>query len=126
MFNVKTKLNWDEVKGIKVIADQDIREGMSVTVFDPDYDIIFEKDYIDHMPEAQKEYVQNMTYEYEFGFDDKYILPFGHEPYMNHDFNPNVDEFGKASRDIKIGEELTCDYVLMDSRCKLGSEIWLT
>jgi len=88
--------------------------------------LVFEKTYIENMPEAQKQYVKNMTYEYEFGIDYKYVLPFGHEPYMNHDSKPNVDEYGRALHDIKSGEELTCDYVLMDSRCVLGSEPWLT
>ena len=125
MLNVKTRLGWDEVKGITVIADQDIKQGDFVTIFDPDYDIIFEKTYIDHMPESQRHYIDNMAYEYEYGEDFKYILPFGHEPFMNHATNPNVDEYGRASRNIKSGEELTCDYVLMDSRCVVGSEPWL-
>ena len=126
MLKVKTKLGWDEVKGITVIADEDIKKGSCITYFDPDYDLIFEKTYIDHMPEAQKHFVQSMTYEYEFGINYKYVLPFGHEPYMNHDSKPNVDEYGRALQNIKSGDELTCDYVLMDSRCVLGSEPWLT
>ena len=125
MLNVKTRLGWDEVKGITVIADQDIEQGDFVTIFDPDYDLIFEKTYIDHMPESQRHFIDNMAYEYEYGEDFKYILPFGHEPFMNHATNPNVDEYGRASRNIKSGEELTCDYVLMDSRCVVGSEPWL-
>ena len=125
MLNVKTRLGWDEVKGITVIADQDIKQGDFVTIFDPDYDIIFEKTYIDHMPESQRHFIDNMAYEYEYGEDFKYILPFGHEPFMNHATNPNVDEYGRASRNIKSGEELTCDYDLMDSRCVVGSEPWL-
>tara|TARA_R100000655_G_scaffold68218_1_gene106466 strand:- start:706 stop:1086 length:381 start_codon:yes stop_codon:yes gene_type:complete len=125
MLNVKTRLGWDEVKGITVIADQDIKQGDFVTIFDPSYDIIFEKTYIDHMPESQRHFIDNMAYEYEYGEDFKYILPFGHEPFMNHATNPNVDEYGRASRNIKSGEELTCDYVLMDSRCVVGSEPWL-
>ena len=125
MLNVKTRLGWDEVKGITVIADQDIKQGDFVTIFDPDYDIIFEKTYIDHMPESQRHFIDNMAYEYEYGENFKYILPFGHEPFMNHATNPNVDEYGRASRNIKSGEELTCDYVLMDSRCVVGSEPWL-
>ena len=126
MFNVKTKLGWDKVKGITVIADEDVKKGSCITYFDPDYDLIFEKTYIENLPEAQKEYVQNMTYEYEFGIDYKYVLSFGHEPYMNHDFDPNVDTYGRALKDINCGDELTCNYVLLDSRCKLGSEPWLT
>ena len=126
MLNIKTKLGWDKVKGIPVIADEDVKKGSCITYFDPDYDLIFEKTYIENLPEAQKEYVQNMTYEYEFGIDYKYVLSFGHEPYMNHDFDPNVDTYGRALKDIKCGDELTCDYVLLDSRCKLGSEPWLT
>ena len=122
MLNVKTRLGWDEVKGITVIADQDIKQGDFVTIFDPSYDIIFEKTYIDHMPESQRHFIDNMAYEYEYGENFKYILPFGHEPFMNHATNPNVDEYGRASRNIKSGEELTCDYVLMDSRCVVGSE----
>tara|TARA_B100000575_G_C23002178_1_gene577449 strand:+ start:176 stop:556 length:381 start_codon:yes stop_codon:yes gene_type:complete len=125
MLNVKTRLGWDEVKGITVIADQDIKQGDFVTIFDPSYDIIFEKTYIDHMPESQRHFIDNMAYEYEYGENFKYILPFGHEPFMNHATNPNVDEYGRASRNIKSGEELTCDYVLMDSRCVVGSEPWL-
>ena len=125
MLNVKTRLGWDKVKGITVIADQDIKQGDFVTIFDPDYDLIFEKTYIDHMPESQRHFIDNMAYEYEYGEDFKYILPFGHEPFMNHATNPNVDEYGRASRNIKSGEELTCDYVLMDSRCVVGSEPWL-
>ena len=40
---MKTKLGWDEIKGITVIADQDIKRGDYVTIFDPDYDMIVEK-----------------------------------------------------------------------------------
>ena len=43
MLKVKTKLGWDKIKGITVIADEDIKKGSCITYFDPDYDLIFEK-----------------------------------------------------------------------------------
>ena len=43
MLNIKTKLGWDKVKGITVIADEDVKKGSCITYFDPDYDLVLRK-----------------------------------------------------------------------------------
>ena len=126
MLLVRTKLGWDSVKGVCVLADQRIVKGVTVTGHNPSWDRVFTWQEINRMPHYQKTFVEKLMYQYEFGNDERYILPFGNEGYMNHSFEPSVDEQGVARYNIEIGEELTCDYTLLDSNCVKGSEPWLS
>lgn len=126
MLLVQTTLGWDNTKGICVMANQRILKGVTVTSHNPLYDRVFTWQEITQMPHYQKTHIEKLMYQYEFGCDKKYIYPFGNEGYMNHSFNPSVDENGIAMYDIEIGEELTCDYTLLDSNCVKGSEPWLS
>jgi len=123
---VQTTLGWDNIKGVCVLASQRIIKGVAVTVFDPLWDKVFTSTEVKYMPHYQRVLVEKLMYQYEFGCDKKYIFPFGNEGFMNHSFDPNVNEFGISSRVIEYGDELTCDYTLLDSNCIKGSEPWLS
>ena len=126
MLLVKTSLSWDKVKGICVISDEHIVKGTQVTQFHPDWDKVYSKDILEMLPDFLSDFIDDYCYEYEFGRDDLLVFPFGNDKYMNHSFNPTVDENGLARVTIPVGTELTCDYTLLDSRRVKGSESWLS
>ena len=126
MLRVLTKLGWDAAKGISVLAEEKIDKGKLVTSHDPSWDKVLTLRDIEALPIYQKKHIEKLMYQYEFGSDKLYIYPFGNEGYMNHSFDPSVDENGFATRDINIGQELTCDYTSLDSNCVKGSLTWLS
>ena len=126
MLIVNTSLSWDEVKGICVIADELIVKGTQVWEFNPDWDKIYRKDYVESLPDYQSSILTKLSYQYIFGRDDLYAFEWGNSKYMNHSFTPTVNDEGIAIDTITVGTELTCDYTLFDSRCVKGSEPWLS
>ena len=126
MLQVQTTLGWDDTKGVCVLADQKVDKGILVTSHDPAWDKVLTWQDVESLPVFQKKHIEKLMYQYEFGSDKLYIYPFGNEGYMNHSFDPSVDENGIATRDIKVGQELTCDYTLLDSNCVKGSVSWLS
>jgi SET domain-containing protein len=112
MLKVKTFLRDSLIQGIGLFADEDIKKGKIVSEL-TSLDVKIKKDdilnndieFFNHYFSYQGEYYQ--TY-------------FDNMRFMNHSDNPNcIDaENGTciAIKDIKKGEELTCDYSII---CKL-------
>lgn len=109
MLIVKTRLKEFTGKGIGLIADQEIKKGQSVWVYNPTIDIkINEKD----IPKEAKDFFN--TYAVDIGENCLY-LNIDNFRFINHSENPNVKSLGYfkdtvALKDIPIGEELTIDY----------------
>lgn len=128
MLYVKNHLEYDNERGIKVIADESVELGRIVARLDQSFDKVLSVEEIESLPEAIKDHFYRYCYEYEFGKQDKFVLAMDNERFMNHSNTPNVDQQGFACRKIKIGDEITSDYKLLDSACTTGakrSEPWL-
>ena len=113
MLVVKTKLKEFPEKGIGLIADQEIKKGQTVWVYNPIIDIkINEKD----IPEPAKDFFN--TYAVDIG-EDYLCLSIDNNRFLNHSEKPNIKSLGSfedniALRDINIGEEITIDYNEID------------
>lgn len=114
------------IHGLGCYADEDIAKGEVVWVFDArvDVDIAYEA-YLD-LPEAARAFMDVWAYFTETPTGVRVILCGDHSRHMNHSDDPNLLDTADeniALRDIRAGEELTCNYRLFDLAAaqKLGS-----
>ncbi len=111
MLQVKTKLGKSKKHGIGLFADQFIKKGTVTWRYTPEFDISYDKRQIEKMPPIAKKRFLDFSY---FDFKiNKYILCFDDQRFINHSKNPNISskpEVDVANKDIKKGQELTCNY----------------
>lgn len=117
MLLIKTTIGLSTISGIGLFATQDIPKGTQIWKFQPGFDQKIGKNEVDKLSDAAKE--QFLKYAYLNPKTGYYILCFDDARFFNHDDAPNCIEIASeedeeginiAERDIKKGEELTCDY----------------
>ncbi|MEK6749913.1 MAG: SET domain-containing protein [Pseudomonadota bacterium] len=112
MIIVPTYLEKSPVHGFGVFAAEFIPKGAKVWEFNPTFDIRFTEEEFERLPPSVKKEIEIHLYQPEQGGLLYYESTMG--KFMNHSREPNVDftdtGFGWATRDIKQGEELSCDY----------------
>jgi SET domain-containing protein len=130
MLMVKTRLAPSNIAGIGLFADQDIPVGTVTWQFMPGYDLLLTADEIDRLPDPARSDLRQHAYR-----DAKsglYVLCVDNARFMNHATLPNtagihtkgaIEGHDVATRDIRKGEELTCDYRSFDAdvTVKLGA-----
>lgn len=118
MLIVKTKLKYSEIHGLGCFAGEDIKKGQTVWRFDDGIDLVFAEKDFSKFPESFVEFLKMYAYSPLNDSEKKYILCADNARHMNHSESPNLDEtpegLNVALRDIKAGEELTCDYSQFD------------
>ncbi len=113
MLMVKAKLKEIPGKGIGLIADQKIKKGETVYIYNPIIDIKIKKK---NIPIEAKEFFDT------YGVDDgkEYILlNTDNIRFINHSETPNTKSLGIfknniAICDISVGDEITIDYKTID------------
>ncbi len=111
MLKVKTKLQMSHIHGIGLFADQLIPKGTTTWEYEPRFDISYTQEELNLLPEWSKE--QFLKYSYFDKKQNKYVLCADDQRFINHSIDPNIlstPDFDKAGRDIKLGEELICNY----------------
>ena len=112
MIVVPTYLEKSPVHGFGVFAKELIKKGTKVWEFNPIFDVRFTDAEFERLPPSVKAEIEHHLYQPEQGGVLYYESTMGR--YMNHSREPNVDfsdvGVGWATRDIKPGDELTCDY----------------
>ena len=112
MIIVPTYLEKSPVHGFGVFAKELIKKGSKVWEFNPIFDVRFTDAEFERLPPSVKAEIEHHLYQPEPSGVLYYESTMGR--YMNHSREPNVDfsdvGVGWATRDIKPGEELTCDY----------------
>ncbi|MBI3771902.1 MAG: SET domain-containing protein [Gammaproteobacteria bacterium] len=112
MIIVPTYLEQSGIHGLGIFAKDFIPKGSKVWEFHPKFDIKFTQEEFDKLPPAVQQEVEIHLYQPEPDGELYYESTMG--KYMNHSREPNVDftevGVGWATRDIKPGDELTCDY----------------
>lgn len=113
MLLIPTYLAPSSVHGVGVFAAEDIPEGKLVWQFVPGLDLVIPNGMLDSYPAEARKYVE------EYGYEDQYrpghvVLSGDNARFINHSHTPNTysekdDAF--ALRDIKKGEEITCNYL---------------
>jgi hypothetical protein len=127
MLLVKTKLAVSNISGIGLFADEFIPKGTYIWKFKKGFDMRFDKDYPNMLPEPAKSFF--LTYASQNPETLNYSLDADNARFFNHSSIPNThgvndseDENAAciASRNIQPGEELTCDYCKFDTNPFIG------
>lgn len=130
MLMVKTRLGPSDIAGIGLFADQDIAKGTVTWRFMPAYDRLLTQAEIEALPEpARSSILEHVYLNAESGL---FVLCADNARFMNHADDPNtagvhqpgaIAGYDVATRDIRAGEELTCDYRTFDAHVdvKLGT-----
>jgi uncharacterized protein len=122
MLMVKTRIAPSSIAGIGVFADQDIPAGTVTWRFVPGYDLLLTQSAIDALPEPARSSLLDLAYYH--AATDCYVLCADNARFMNHADEPNtagvhvndaIERDDIATRDIRVGEEMTCDYRLFDA-----------
>jgi SET domain-containing protein len=121
MLLVKSFLKFSDIHGVGCFTAEDIKAGQIVWKFDPVLDVEIDEAQISTFPEAVRSFLNMYAYGQQDVGKKTFILCGDHARHMNHSENPNLIEAGDgnaynvAARDIKAGEELTCDYNAFDT-----------
>lgn len=131
MLLVKTKVAPSQIAGNGIFAEEFIPRGTVIWDFHEGYDLVLTTDQIEALRDsAISKGLEPILYKtikkYAYREGDAYILCGDDARFTNHSDDPNTRN-GKghqsvAWRDIKAGEEITCDYYEFDDDAsyKLG------
>lgn len=113
MLCVKTVLKQSPIHGVGLFADEDISKGTVVWKFNKLIDLILSEREVNSLEEPSR----NQVLHYAFKTKNNYYVLVGDDDrFINYSSEPNIIDFPDidspsiAVRDIKKGEELTCDY----------------
>lgn len=102
------------IEGLGVFAAEPIAKGAIIWRFDTNFERLLKADFAAELPAHIGEYIDRYSYPMK---DDPntLVLEIDNGRFMNHNEDtPNTDfkswDYGYATRDIALGEELTCDY----------------
>lgn len=120
MLLVKTKIGLSKIHGIGLFTNEFVPKGRVVWKFSSDFDRRLSKQSLEKLSVSIKRQILNYCY-----LDQKtgeYILCSDDARFFNHSITPNTahfyekDKYGRtvAVKDIKKGEEITCDYRTFD------------
>lgn len=126
MLIVETFLRQSPIHGLGVFAKHDMPKGTVLSRFMPPFDAQFPHELMVSLTPVEQDYLK--VYAYRSKFTRLWVLDGDNDRYMNHSADPNTSMHPDGTsenvslRDIKAGEELTCDYRTFDLewRFKLG------
>jgi SET domain-containing protein len=129
MLMVRTKLGLSDIAGIGLFAGEDIPKGRVTWRFMAGFDRLLTQAEIDGLPEPAR--ANLLDHAYLDAASGRFVLCADNARFMNHAEDPNtagvhepgqIEGYDIAVRDIREGEELTCDYRTFDANAgvKLG------
>ncbi len=120
MLLVRTYLDLSNIHGVGLFAAQNIAKGTVIWRLNPVIDRKLSAQEIEALAPPAQEQVRKYTYQDRIL--GQFVLCGDDARFFNHQENPNCldypDENGgctMAARDIREGEELTCDYASFDA-----------
>ncbi|TGK28123.1 SET domain-containing protein-lysine N-methyltransferase [Leptospira gomenensis] len=130
MLLVPTYISDSKIGGFGVFAGRDIRKGELIWKYHPKTVWVITNEEMNALPQGIREMFRTYSYQ----TDGKWYYCSDNSKFMNHSDDPNTKEdftgddtnpMGRdsATRNIAMGEELTCNYKLFDEnwKIKLGS-----
>ena len=112
MFLIRTRVGPSKIHGNGVFACESVDAGTLIWRFEPLFDREIAETELRGMPAAFREYIDMYAYR-SSELEGRLILSCDHAKFLNHSDDPNTSEVPRgsvASRDIKVGDEITCDY----------------
>lgn len=127
MLLVPTYVAPSPIQGMGLFAAVDIPRGTTIWSFEPSVDWRLTPSELDAFPASLQEQLRKWCYEEGGG---SYVLCGDNAKFMNHSFDPNCDDpegvRTVTNRDVRAGEELTCDYRAIDAEsARSGLEEWV-
>lgn len=117
MLLVRTYVAASEIEGVGVFAGEDIPAGTLIWRLDPRLDVTLQRSELATMPVHMQEYIERYSFPH-LEVEDAVVIEVDNGRFMNHVKHPNTDfrvfDRGYALRNIKQGEELTCNYFEFD------------
>ncbi len=114
MFLLPTYLGQSNIHGTGVFTSVDIPAGTTVWQYTEDVDWRIPLSVFEQFPEPYRTYLRAYCYQ---ATPDILVLCGDNARFMNHSFEPNCDDHTDvtyALREIRAGQELTCDYRAFD------------
>ena len=122
MLLVRTRIGQSPIEGTGLFAAEPIKAGTVTWRFMPGYDQLFTAEQIANLPDDARAAVE--TYTYLHAPSGLFVYCLDNARFMNHADDANtagvhsegeIDGYDVATRDIAVGEELTCDYRVFDA-----------
>ena len=114
MLVIKSYIEKSDIEGLGCFSAQKIEKGDIIWFLDPSIDQVFTEDDFKDLLRSQEEEHSSRFKKWAYKRGNNYILCADNAKFFNHSENPNCDDdndlYTLASRDIEIGEEITCDY----------------
>lgn len=113
MLLIPTYLSQSSVHGVGVFAAQDIAAGTLIWQFIPGLDVVIPCGALASYPAEVRSYIEEYSYEDQYR-PGSWVLGGDNARFINHSQTPNTHsdkDNAYASRDIKKGEEITCNYL---------------
>lgn len=111
MMTVKTYVAASKIHGVGLFADEDVEKDQIIFVLTPGIDLVMRDEEIHKFGSAFAQFMS--IYSYKDSYSKEITVSLDNARFMNHDDVPNTlwtYSFGWAARNIRKGEELTCDY----------------
>lgn len=119
MLLVRTSLRPSAIDGLGCFTEQFIEKGQVVWQFDPRIDMRIPLKDLASFPPAMQDYLRVYTYVEMRDGETVMVLCADNAKHVNHSDDPNLLDTPDglqeiAARDIRKGEELTCNYYVSD------------
>lgn len=121
MLTKKTFLATDSYGGIGLFANEDIKKSEILWVWNDFTDKVIKESEIKDFPIAFQEFLEKYGYKPREEFGKNVIfINLDNGRFFNHSDNPSTIELEDgtiiASKDLKKGDEITCNYLLIDPK----------
>lgn len=113
MLLIKTKLKSSSIEGLGVFAEEFVPTGTKIGEWDDNLDRTIPINYVLSLNPT----IQNTLFKYAYKEGKYYKLNTDNMRFFNHSNNPNTKQemtSDWATKDIQIGEEITCNYFSFD------------
>lgn len=123
MLLIETTVGPSEIHGLGCFAAEFVPEGRVIWKLDRRIDQIFYESRLHTFPPSLQTFFQFHGFVSTYFWRRCVVLSGDNDRFMNHSDTPNVARH-RATRDIEVGEELTCDYWQFDLEAgkKLGAD----
>ena len=124
MLLVKTFLAKSSIEGVGLFLAEPVKKGDFTWKFVEGFDQTIGEEELENLSQNSKDYIQK--YGYLSKRSGLYVLCFDDSRFMNHSEDPTTEGYyhyslpfegvDRATRDLEVGEELTCDYRTFENR----------
>lgn len=120
MIHIKYKLDKSQYHGIGLFAAEDLQRGQLIYTASPALDVNISQQQFDSLDEREKEEIR--WWGFKIAAENVWHVDFDVSKFINHSYQPTVtqdknhkDAYLVATRNIKVGEELTQNYLEFES-----------